>query len=323
MRITVIIPVFNAGKTLVSAVESVLQTKHPNLEILVINDGSTDCSRETAINLAITYAGVVRMVEHPDQANHGMTASRNLGIKRSTGEAICFLDADDLFLPHRFEISVPLLMERSAVDGVYEAVGVAFESPAQKELWGKRALLWPTAHIPDCKALLEAMLLNRIGTWQAAGVLVKKRLFAKTGLFTDTLRGVRQKVEDDTHLFYKMAAIGCLIPGEVTKPVALYRRHQENSWGLNRIEDTFRDIFVILYVLNWARTYQNEIGRSKIRTLKQGLRLQVITYLKMVRQENKRPKASALIKLIIDVWPYVCTQRLFWGNLVYALVGRE
>ena len=101
MKISVIIPVYNAEKYITQAVESALQFEEV-CEVILVEDKSPDNALEVCKNLAKTFDRVT-LYQHPDKGNHGAGASRNLGMKMATGDYIAFLDADDFYLPNRFE----------------------------------------------------------------------------------------------------------------------------------------------------------------------------------------------------------------------------
>ncbi|MCG6908815.1 MAG: glycosyltransferase [Deltaproteobacteria bacterium] len=94
--VSVIIPTYNRGWILREAVESVLAQDYGALELIVVNDGSTD---DTAVILE-TYEGIV--VVH--QARRGVSAARNRGVERARGQLIAFLDSDDLWLPEKLSV---------------------------------------------------------------------------------------------------------------------------------------------------------------------------------------------------------------------------
>ena len=96
MKYSVIIPVFNAEKYLLTAVESVLH-QPADIEIVLVDDGSTDASGQICDRLARQFANI--LVYHTQ--NQGAGAARNIGIRKATGDFILFLDADD-FLDQDF-----------------------------------------------------------------------------------------------------------------------------------------------------------------------------------------------------------------------------
>jgi len=104
--VSVIIPAFNAERYLAMAIESVLQQTYRPIEIIVVDDGSTDGTA----NLLRRYGSQVHVVT---QANTGLAGARNSGLRHARGEFIAFLDADDAWQPAKIERQVALLRERS------------------------------------------------------------------------------------------------------------------------------------------------------------------------------------------------------------------
>lgn len=102
--VTTIIPTYNRAHLVSEAVESVLNQSYKHVEIVVVDDGSTD---ETQTVLA-KYRDRIRIIR---QENAGPAAARNRGIAGSQGELIAFLDSDDLWLPNKLERQVELLQK--------------------------------------------------------------------------------------------------------------------------------------------------------------------------------------------------------------------
>ena len=90
-KVSVIIPVYNAEKFLSRCIDSVLQQTHQNLEIILIDDGSSDKS----LQICCTYAEIDSRVVVLHHENHGVSYTRNCGLNTATGEYITFIDADD------------------------------------------------------------------------------------------------------------------------------------------------------------------------------------------------------------------------------------
>ncbi|SON55557.1 putative glycosyltransferase EpsH [Hartmannibacter diazotrophicus] len=103
--VSVVIPIYNGEKFIKETIECALNQTHKNLEILVVDDGSTDSSRQICQNLSREYPRV--KVFQKD--NGGVASARNYGIERANGEFIAFLDADDLWHPTKIEKQVAIL----------------------------------------------------------------------------------------------------------------------------------------------------------------------------------------------------------------------
>ncbi len=98
--VSVIIPCYNSGAFLEEAIGSAMAQTYSPVEIVVVDDGSTDHSPEIAQRLPVRY---IR------QPNRGLAASRNLGLRESKGRYIVFLDADDRSRPEAIEIGMRIL----------------------------------------------------------------------------------------------------------------------------------------------------------------------------------------------------------------------
>lgn len=101
--VSIIIPVYNAGKYLVETINSALQQTWPNKEIIIIDDGSTDQS--LAVAKQYEYVGVKVFT----QQNKGASAARNKGLREARGHYIQYLDADDLLSPNKIEDQIRIL----------------------------------------------------------------------------------------------------------------------------------------------------------------------------------------------------------------------
>ena len=107
-KISVVIPVFNGEDTIQETISSILLQNYANIEILVINDGSTDNTKE------ITLQNQVKYIEH--SVNMGPSAARNTGIQNATGDYIYFIDADDTIEKNIFTTFANYLDNNPEVD---------------------------------------------------------------------------------------------------------------------------------------------------------------------------------------------------------------
>ena len=226
MKISAVVPAFNAQPFLARAVKSLLDTGYPSLEILVIDDGSTDRTLAEAYLLQSAHPSQVRVLRHPEGANRGVSASRNLGIRQATGDVLCFLDADDHVLPHRFEVAIQILTQRPDVDGVYELTCISLKEPASGNGLGSPSQdggAFALATALEGDALLAKLLSGY--PWHPDAFLCRRAMFDRTGTFDETLR-----IAEDCHLWFRAAALCSIVPGELQRPVAMYVRHAANTY---------------------------------------------------------------------------------------------
>jgi glycosyltransferase involved in cell wall biosynthesis len=104
--VTAIVPVYNGERFLAQALDSALAQTMRDLEVVIVDDGSTDSSGALADSYASRHPGIVR-VHH--QSNQGLCHARNAALGMARGEYLALLDADDIWLPHHLEESVALL----------------------------------------------------------------------------------------------------------------------------------------------------------------------------------------------------------------------
>jgi glycosyltransferase involved in cell wall biosynthesis len=201
--VSVVIPCYNSARFLGEAIESVLLQTYPRIEIILVDDGSTD---ETA-QIARSYP-----VQYIYQANRGISAARNTGIFRAQGKYVLFLDHDDRLLPRGVETGVELLEEHpecSVAVGEHRYIGADGQPIGCSN---KRA-----AGRDPYPMLLEH---NFIET--PCSALHRRSGLALTGVFDESVQGA-----EDHELYLRTARQSACIAHEV--PVAEYRLHETNT----------------------------------------------------------------------------------------------
>lgn len=200
--VSVIIPAYNQAQYLASAVESVLAQSYPAVEIIVVDDGSTDETR----SVAERFAGP--QVRYIYQRNQGLSAARNTGIRHAQGELLSYLDSDDLFLPDKLALLTAELDRRPELGLV---AGQAIPIDEEGRRFGK---VYDTPPPDDGARLLLGNPLH------VGSVLVRRRWQERAGLFDETLRSY-----EDWDMWLRLARAGCPL-GWVAQPVSLYRFHR-------------------------------------------------------------------------------------------------
>lgn len=107
--VSVVIIFLNEEKYIQDAIESVFSQTYANWELLLVDDGSTDRSKEIAKRYAENFPKKVRYLNHTRHENKGMSASRNLGVYHAKGTHIAYLDGDDVWLPNMLKRQVAIL----------------------------------------------------------------------------------------------------------------------------------------------------------------------------------------------------------------------
>ncbi|MFH1175866.1 MAG: glycosyltransferase [Acidobacteriota bacterium] len=186
--VSVIIPVFNLEAFLREAVDSVLAQSFTDFELLLVDDGSTDGSRELIAVYRQRYPGRVQALL---QAHRGAAAARNAGIAVARGEWIAFLDGDDAWRPAKLEAQLRL----AAADPRCNFVASAVEIHGQGRPW-----LPPPEVAPD----LKVELLRRGCFITLSSVLLRHELLAQVR-FDESLEGAQDfelflRIADDAHL---------------------------------------------------------------------------------------------------------------------------
>lgn len=157
--VSVIIPVYNAERYLRAAIESVLTQTVLPLEIIVVDDGSTDASGAVARR----FVPNVRVVTQP---NEGPAAARNCGVSLARGDYLAFLDADDLWVDNKLQRQLHALTTNPALAMVFGQVEQFYSSELSQQ-----------ATLPD---LGQRHLLAGI---HVGAMLIRRAAFARIGLF--------------------------------------------------------------------------------------------------------------------------------------------
>ena len=218
--VSVIIPTYNDGQFVGHAVESVLDQSCGAVELIVVDDGSTD---GTMVRLG-PYRDRVRLVRRD---HGGASAARNHGARLARGEWLAFLDADDFWYPHKLSEQLDLVARHPALDfvtGNYHVIDeggrVAGEAYVDHpmvgtvpgEVDGAGAVFGPEAG--------DRYVRDRFGILSTT--LVRRELFHRVGGFNERL-----DLAEDLHLMFRLVARGRSF-GTVRLPVAAYRRRRES-----------------------------------------------------------------------------------------------
>lgn len=199
--VSTIIPVYNRAAMLREAVTSVLAQSWRPIEIIIVDDGSSDDTVHAAEDLQSLHPEITYVLR---QKNAGPGAARQNGLEVAQGEFIQFLDSDDLLLPNKFELQVEGLRADTEADISYgktytEEQGVRLSTPAQHTGVKYRQLfpallqepLWPTL-----TPLYRHEFLKRVGRWPAKKQLEDWEYDAQSGALNVALHYVDEFVAE-------------------------------------------------------------------------------------------------------------------------------
>ncbi len=216
--VSVVIPAYNYARFLETAVRSTLAQRHPALEVIIIDDGSTDSTPDLCHRLR----GEFPALRYIRQENAGLSAARNAGIRNANHPFVAFLDADDEWLPEMLETimaefsrqpaSVPLVACNSLrVDPAGAPVGEKITAPRGDRYFTAADILMKTRFMPSC-------------------AVVRRGCFAACGEFDTTLRS-----SEDRDLWIRLATLAPV--RYVDRALVRIRKHDAN---MSRNSDRMR-----------------------------------------------------------------------------------
>lgn len=237
-KVTVIIPVYNRDKFIERSVKSALELSQVG-EILLIDDGSSDNS--FAVCQALTHQNPkVKLLTHPNKANRGVSASRNLGIEHANFEFISFLDSDDYYLANRFEKDEYLFLNKKDVNVSYSVSQMIFEN-GKMELFGTTI---NTIEIEPKEKFYEFVLKEEIILGHISSVTFRKSIFFELNTWFDD----RLKLHEDTEFWNRIARKYFFYPSEIEKPVSNYFKHGSNTISKRSKKSELK--FLIVFIDN-------------------------------------------------------------------------
>lgn len=199
-EVSVIIPVYNAAEYIRRAVVSVVQFDCVS-QLLLVEDGSTDNSLTVCEELEKEFP-VISVLQHEDGENRGAAASRNLGIRQSTAAYVAFLDADDYFLPNRFDVEREVFPSE-LYDCICGYTGCEFASEAARQEYVGVHNKGINYVGPQEEFWLHQSPTGYAGTFTTNAITIEKRLLERIGLFDESLL-----VSQDTELWLRLGLFG-------------------------------------------------------------------------------------------------------------------
>lgn len=207
LPISVIIPCYNQAHFLAEAVQSALDQDVPDLEVIVVNDGSPDNTREVAAQ----FGDRIRYIE---QENRGLSGARNTGIRAARGEYIALLDSDDVCLPGRLRIQSAYLNEHPEVGAIFTDALLYQDG----QVLGRKSRISGRPRHPEDFRWETVEYYPTPST-----ALIRRECFCGVGYFDERLR----RAGEDWLFAVRLAADYPL--AYLDEPTIYYRLHGENA----------------------------------------------------------------------------------------------
>jgi glycosyltransferase involved in cell wall biosynthesis len=257
-RISVIMPAYNAEETIEAALHSLLAQTSRDLEIVVVDDGSTDGTAAAATSLGVDAPFLVRVVSTP---NAGRAAARNVGLAAARGEFIGFVDADDFALPDMYAAMLNCADSNRADLVVCEYLGIDASTGATLFTYHEG-----DASLYGSSAAARPGLLSAIGG-SVCNKLVHRSLFSERGIEFPPGRDF-----EDLATAYRLAGEARRIE-KVAEPLYGYRLGQPSSI-MGACDERFLDILDALEV-----TDEHFLARGTFEALRADLMVVDFTHL--------------------------------------------
>jgi glycosyltransferase involved in cell wall biosynthesis len=217
--ISVILPVHNAEKYLVEALESLRYQTYPHFEVIAIDDASTDLSYRILRNYAKIDS---RFHVYQNKTNLKIANTLNFGLTKAKGHYIARMDADDISLPNRFQKQLSFLMRHP---GVVVVGGQCLTIDKDSRLTGKK--LFPTSHIDIHELMYTANAL------QHPSIMINRTLLPKSfSWYNPSLTPA-----EDLDLYFRLGKFGLF--ANLHSTVLMYRQHSDSETFRNP-KHTFR-----------------------------------------------------------------------------------
>jgi len=285
--VSIVIPAFNCARYLKEAIDSVLNQDYPDIELIVLDDGSTD---ETPAVL-LEYGDRFFWERH---ANMGQSATLNKGWKMATGEFLGYLSADDSLLPNAISLSVNELKKNRNIVLSY----------CDYYLMDESSIITGRYFSPDYDHL---KMLTHTLCPPGPGVLFRRQPFSRTGFWDTRLRQL-----PDYDYWLKLALLGPFL--RIPEPLARFRVHSESQTCGLVDEEKSEEIMDVLSRFFCRDDLSADLLSVRNRSVSSGHIFSASLHLRSRRYEMAFDHISKALKIM----PTCLFSRLAWQRLVYG-----
>lgn len=230
-KVSVIIPVFNQERYIEQAIISACEQTYQHIEVIVVNDGSTD-KTDAIIKLLLPKYDTIKYIVKPNQ---GVSVARNLGIENSSGRYIAFLDADDYWDRSKLALFTAYMDDNPDIGLVHSNIQVVNENSDNSEVIfeGREGDLFN-----------DLVTFNGLNIPPPSSVVIRREVLKKVSLFDPSLPPL-----EDQDFFIRVSRYYRI--GKINKVLGFYRMHGQNAH--KKAKDTARGF---LRLKNKLKTYE-------------------------------------------------------------------
>lgn len=222
--VSIILPSYNYASFIAEAVESVLRQTHSNIEVIIVDDGSTDDTADVAARLVKQDARIVYI----RQSNQGPSVARNTGMQKAKGEFILFLDADDISPPQKIQAHLEHFVQVPDADISYGRSRY-FLSGKPEENFSSIALDhndWMPCVSGNATTVIPALVVNNI--MPICSAMLRRSVVERVRNFDNALKWV-----EDWDYWLRAAAAGCRFEFSDDERLAAFIRVHDTSLSKN------------------------------------------------------------------------------------------
>ena len=225
--VSIIIPCYNAEKTIIYSLDSILKQHYDNYEIIIVDDGSNDATYRVTQNYQMAHPSKnIRLFSFD---HRGVAHARNKGLDMATGEIIAFIDADDTWLPHKLQMQVQFLQTNPDVDMIFGDIRFLQNGKLSND---SLSMMQEQAERPTLLQLIKHRPIP------LSTVAIRRSSIRKVGNFDCELESC-----EDYDLWYRLLASGVILAG-IKEVIAIVRiRPDSLSADLNRYKRSMSSVW--------------------------------------------------------------------------------
>lgn len=244
--VSVIIPAYNCAKYIDEAVNSVLSQTYPYLEIIVVNDGSTD----NTLQIIEKFKDRITII---NQAQSGVACARNTGIKSANGDYIAFIDADDYWFKEKIQLQVSYLEKHGDMSAVYSAWKTWTPQNGEFPQAFSLAPVITNSDIDQENSgwVYDKLLFDCI--IHTSSLLAKKSVLDKIGYFDNDL-----KIGEDYDLWLRLSRVTKI--DKLSTALSLYRINPESITNKTPLNINYELVVLEQAIDRWG--YNNPDGTT-------------------------------------------------------------